>query len=144
MLVKSIYKITNKINNKIYIGQSNDVHKRILSHISGKKNGTSVIHNAIKKYGAENFEIEILERDIENYNEREKYWINYYNSTDRSCGYNILGGGEDPPVFYGEDCRLCKYPDDIVDKIRDDIAYTDMELKDIAKNTMSKSNMFLS
>ena len=72
-LVKSIYKITNKINNKVYIGQSKDVHRRFLEHISGRKNGTSVIHNAIEKYGVENFKIEIIEKDIENYNEREIY-----------------------------------------------------------------------
>lgn len=132
-LVKSIYKITNKINNKVYIGQSKDVHRRFLEHINGKKNGTSVIHNAIEKYGVENFEIETIEKDIENYNEREKYWIDYYNSTDRRFGYNILEGGEEPPIYYGEDSTLCKYSDSTIDNIRFDIANTDMELKYIAK-----------
>ena len=132
-LVKSIYKITNKINNKVYIGQSKDVHRRFLEHISGRKNGTSVIHNAIEKYGVENFKIETIEKDIENYNEREIYWIDCYNSTDRKFGYNILEGGEEPPTHYGEDSTLCKYSDSTIDNIRFDILNTDMELKDIAK-----------
>lgn len=117
----------------MYIGQSKDVHKRFLSHINGKKNEISIIHNAIEKYGVENFEIETIEKDIENYNDREKYWIDYYNSTDRRFGYNILKGGEEPPIYYGEDSTLCKYSNDIVDSIRFDIANTDMRLKDIAK-----------
>lgn len=132
-MVKSIYKITNKINNKVYIGQSNNVHRRFLDHVRGKKNEPSIIHNAIEKYGVKNFEIEVIEKDIENYNEREKYWIDYYNSTNRKFGYNISEGGENPPTFYGEDCSLCKYSDNIVDNIKFDIANTDLKLKDVAK-----------
>ena len=76
---KSIYKITNLINNKIYIGQSVSPYKRFAQHCinhgvkGGKNSDTSLINLAIRKYGKENFSFEIMEEDIENYNEREKY-----------------------------------------------------------------------
>lgn len=52
---------------------------------------------AWNKYGADAFTFEILEH-TEDYNEREKYYIKLYNSTDELYGYNILDGGENPPV----------------------------------------------
>lgn len=70
-MVKSIYKITNLINGNIYIGQSKDPETRFKQHING--NNPSLIHLAIKKYGEENFSFEIIEKDIKNYNDREKY-----------------------------------------------------------------------
>lgn len=106
---KDIYKFTNKINGKIYIGQTKNIKKRIYQHIKGKTYKVSKIHNAIKKYGIENFSIEILEHDIENYNEREKYWIKFYNSIEN--GYNICPGGEEPPIIKGENSSLTKFTD---------------------------------
>lgn len=94
---KSIYKIENKINHKIYIGQSVNPYQRFYQHCNDNKN--SAIHNAIIKYGVENFELTILEENIENYNEREKYWIQYYNSLEK--GYNCTEGGEEPPLNLG-------------------------------------------
>lgn len=83
-----IYKILNKINGKIYIGQN----KRNNPEYFGS--GT-IILNAIKKYGKENFEKEILEEcnSKEHMDSAEIYWIAYYNSTDRDIGYNITKGG---------------------------------------------------
>lgn len=72
-MLKSIYKITNKINNKIYIGQSVHPFERFSQHCYNKQTNTSLINRAIQKYGKENFNFEIIESDIENYNEREKY-----------------------------------------------------------------------
>ena len=54
-----IYQITNKVNNKIYIGQSIDIERRWNQHKYGK--GSVVLMNAIKKYGLDNFEFKILE-----------------------------------------------------------------------------------
>jgi hypothetical protein len=54
-----IYQITNKINNKIYIGQSIDIERRWNQHMYGK--GSVVLMNAITKYGLDNFEFKILE-----------------------------------------------------------------------------------
>ena len=91
---KSIYIIKNDINSKVYIGQAICVQKRFNEHCCGYNNRpNSIITNAIKKYGKEHFWVEILEKDIENFNEQEQYWIEYYNSI-RPNGYNISPGGE--------------------------------------------------
>lgn len=88
-----IYKITFP-NQKIYIGKSIDIKRRMFEHNSISANKTPC-DNAVNKYG-KIIEIEILEfiNNIAELNEREKYWIQYYNSTDRRIGYNISAGGE--------------------------------------------------
>ena len=83
-----IYQYLNLINNKIYIGQTSDINRRIKEHKSNSFNPKSVnynniIHKAIRKYGYENFEISILETldcDFNYVNEREKFWIKEKNS----------------------------------------------------------------
>lgn len=88
-----IYKITNTINNKIYIGKSTDSrnHKKISYYGSGL-----LIGRAIEKYGISNFTKEIIDECLNNDElcEREMYWILHYNSTDKSVGYNITSGGD--------------------------------------------------
>ena len=88
-----IYKITNLINNKIYIGQTiRGIKRRWKDHIN--KVGCKYIHNAITKYGKENFKIEVIEYcEKSELDTREIYWISYYNSTNKDIGYNILEGG---------------------------------------------------
>ncbi len=83
-----IYKTTNLINGKIYIGQSKFNNPNYYG--SGK-----ILNYAIKKYGKENFKKEILEecQTKEELNKKEKFWIKYYNSIDRNIGYNISEGG---------------------------------------------------
>lgn len=83
-----IYKTTNLVNGKIYIGKDKNNNPAYLG--SGK-----ILHLAFQKYGIENFNKEILEEceTLEDLNEREKYWIGFYNSTDRKIGYNIALGG---------------------------------------------------
>ena len=92
-----IYKVRNKINNKIYIGQTVNTldvrrsqHER--SYDYGKRTAFS---NAIHKYGKENFEWEIIyEADsISELNEKETYYIEKYNSLVTQNGYNLKGGG---------------------------------------------------
>lgn len=89
-----IYKITNLVNNKVYIGQTErTLNIRWKQHRYCK--GCKYLHNAILKYGVENFKVEEIERvPIKDLNEREIYWIASYNSTDRTVGYNILKGGK--------------------------------------------------
>ena len=92
-----IYKFTNKINGKIYIGQSIDINARKRSHINDAyckgKDSNCPFHQAIIKYGENGFNFEIIEEcPKELLNEREKYWIQYYNSYHN--GYNASPGGD--------------------------------------------------
>lgn len=91
---KYIYKITNTINKKIYIGQTKDINRRFREHRQCGYNRVQnkYLYNAIKKYGVDAFTFEILEY-VENYNEREHYWINYFESTNSNKGYNIDNTG---------------------------------------------------
>lgn len=95
MQIGHIYKIVNDINNKIYIGQtSRDIDIRFNEHCTEIK-GHSKLHHAIQKYGRNHFQIEEIEQvPIDKLDEREKYWIKYYNSTNDDRGYNISLGGK--------------------------------------------------
>lgn len=85
-----IYKITKKENGKSYIGQSNDIERRFKEHTFKNK---IPIDKAIQKYGKESFQFEILEEcSLDELDEKERYWINYYN-TYKGFGYNCSEGG---------------------------------------------------
>ena len=83
-----IYKTTNLINNKIYIGQDKNNDPNYLG--SG-----DLIKRAIKKYGRENFLKEILCicNTIDELNDKERFYINKYSSINKKIGYNIAVGG---------------------------------------------------
>lgn len=87
-----IYKTTNLVNGKIYIGQSIFTPEEKPNYLgSGSK-----LHRAIKEFGKENFKREILENDIidtQILNEREIHWISYFDSKNSEIGYNVLSGG---------------------------------------------------
>lgn len=86
-----IYKIENILNGKIYIGQSIEIERRWQKHLNA--NDDFLIHKAIKKYGKENFKFSIIEEcDASLLNEKECYWINFYNSIIPN-GYNMIQGG---------------------------------------------------
>lgn len=95
-----IYKITNNINGKCYIGQTkNSLRKRLLSHISHAKVNTKskkhYFQYALLKYGISNFEVDVLETcETEQLNNKEIYWISKYNSHDSKFGYNCTFGGD--------------------------------------------------
>lgn len=94
-----IYKITNLINNKVYIGQvyNKSVEERFKRHCTDKSAlKHSYIDRAIEKYGPENFVVETIDiaSDLDELNNKEKYWIKKYNSTDRTKGYNLTDGGD--------------------------------------------------
>ena len=102
-----IYKIVNKINNKIYIGQvyNKSIYNRFNRHcVEAKSNSKSYIDRAINKYGKDNFSIELVEQcySKQELDEKEKYWIKYYNSTNSTIGYNLTYGGD------GGNTYLCK------------------------------------
>lgn len=95
-----IYKITFP-NNKIYIGLSNDIRRRMWEHNNEKKAKTPCDY-AIVKYGKVE-EIEIIEfvNNPALLEQRERHWIKYYKSNDRDIGYNLTEGG-DATGNYGE------------------------------------------
>lgn len=117
-----VYKITNKVNEKIYIGKTKEYYKnneygidgRFTRHLQSANSSTNHsndcprLYNAIRKYGKDNFMIEILETTTEDkIDEREIYHIKTTNSTDDNIGYNIaLGGGGRKVVNVDEDVRM--------------------------------------
>lgn len=94
-----IYKITNKINGKIYVGQTTrSLNERILEHA---RHNTIVVDKAMQKYGIDSFEIEQIDSasNIDELNEREKYWIKYYDCVVPN-GYNQCNGGENTAGYH--------------------------------------------
>ncbi|MBR6551295.1 MAG: GIY-YIG nuclease family protein [Clostridia bacterium] len=95
-----IYKITNNINNKIYIGKTeHTVEKRFKEHCQYYKKREfekRPLYSAMNKYGIENFAVETIE-ETDNPEEREKYWIEYYGSFKN--GYNATVGGDGKPYL---------------------------------------------
>ena len=84
-----IYKITNKDNGKVYIGQSNDIQRRFLEH---KRKRSVTIDDYINVLGVEHFDFEVLEEcSLEELDKKEEGYIKLYNSA--KDGYNILYGG---------------------------------------------------
>lgn len=129
---KAIYKIENKINHKIYIGQSKDPNKRFAQHCERKVKYTSLTNNAINKYGKDNFSFEIIGW-FDDYNEKGKYYIAYYNSLTPN-GYNISIGGEEPPHGYGEDNNFAKISNETADKIKKELQNWKIPFKTIVSS----------
>lgn len=107
-----IYKITNKINGKIYIGQTiqKNPWRRIQRHFLEKEyRGVCLIKRAIKKYGKNNFVVEIIYTaiNLEDLNQKEQYYIFHFNSLNPN-GYNIKSGGKNGG----------KLPQYVIEKIR--------------------------
>ena len=108
-----IYKITNLINNKIYIGKTSlpTIEERFKEHIHDsikQRNEKRPLYDAMNKYGIENFIIEEIEK-VENdeiASEREKYWIKNFNSYigfQNSNGYNATLGGDSRRLYNYEE-----------------------------------------
>lgn len=97
-----IYCFTNKVNNKKYIGQTQQTLKQRISNHLSKTGKKYYFQNALFKYGIDNFNIEILENissktksELKNkLNNREKFYIKKYKTTDSNYGYNLTKGGE--------------------------------------------------
>lgn len=101
----SIYKITNDINDKVYIGKTlHTIEKRFREHIKDaerREKEKRPLYSAIRKYGAEHFSVELIEKaDIAELSNREIYWISFYDAYRN--GYNATLGGEGK-TFYDYD-----------------------------------------
>lgn len=132
---KCIYKIENKINKKVYIGQTNDYNSRCGSHrctLNKNKHDNIYLQRAWNKYGEDNFKFEIIEDYTENYNEMERYYINLYKSTKQEYGYNNLEGGDSPPIKKGEKHSLAKFTELEIKLLKDDLKYSDLTRREIA------------
>lgn len=116
---KAIYKYENKINHKIYIGQTNTPERRYKEHLYGHSYRESLIERAIQKYGIENFDFTILEW-TKNYDEREQYWIEYYNSY-KPYGYNICKGGGYLPNVQGKNHPQANISEETARSIQKDL-----------------------
>lgn len=140
-----IYKFTNKITHKSYIGQTNNMQKRLNGHKSESFNPKTSgywlpFHCAIRKYGIDNFDLDILEEiadgESQDYiDNRETYFINFYHSLLDENGYNISIGGQGcpkPPLSYEEKLNLSKLfkkeeIQDIQQRLINDEEYDDIE-----------------
>lgn len=96
-----VYKIFNKINWKVYIGITTcKLSKRFNEHKceANKESPSLPLHRAIKKYGVDNFIVAQIDcaNTREELQEKEIYWISYYESNNNEFGYNLRGGGELP------------------------------------------------
>ena len=113
-----IYKITNTINGKIYIGQTKDYRKRFWEHKNSyqkeqRKDFYSKKNRAFRKYGVDNFKFEVIE-EVEGslLDEREEYWITCYDSFNN--GYNSTPGACSPPPLIREEHPMAKLSEEDV------------------------------
>jgi group I intron endonuclease len=98
--VHYVYKITNKVNGKVYLGQTNDHVQRWAQHRSAALNEpTQVVARAMKKYGIDSFTFEVVGscRTLKEVNDFEPQFIEQYNSCDPKFGYNVEKGGGGMP-----------------------------------------------
>jgi group I intron endonuclease len=93
-----IYIIRNTINDKVYIGQTRtSVNQRWSEHLRHAKYGDQLINRAMRKYRVDKFYIETLEIcEVSELDKREMHYIDLYDSTDKSRGYNVSIGGNTP------------------------------------------------
>ena len=97
-----VYKITNQINNKVYIGQTTEsLDKRWRRHCGYQLEDGTYLHNAMKKYGVENFTIEkIAEADNQkDLNELEYFYINQYRDNCYNIKFEINKCGGDTLTY---------------------------------------------
>lgn len=98
-----------------------------------------MIHNAIVKYGKKNFSFEVLGW-FEDYNEKERYYISYYNSLSPN-GYNIQPGGEEPPILKGENNPHTVISEEIANLIKKDLKDWSITRKTIIKKYNVTTNI---
>ena len=98
-IICGIYSIENIVNHKKYIGQSVNIKSRWRHHKTDLNSGihdNDYLQKSWNKYGEQNFEFKILEEcSDDKLNERERYYIDLYDTMNRDYGYNLKSGGQD-------------------------------------------------
>lgn len=129
-----IYKITNQINGKVYIGQSIDIKRRWYDHKRFSSYLETALYYAIRKYGIENFKFEIIEEcSVQELDEKEIYWIKKYDTFKN--GYNETEGGSGT-----KGSGLILNHDDVI-KILKLLKETTLSEKEIANNFHVSQNI---
>ena len=97
-MAQYVYKLTNKVNGKIYIGKTNNLKRRWIEHLSESKRErkNQSLYNAINKYGFDNFSISVLGEYLTESEafDAEVLFIKELKSTERGVGYNCTLGGD--------------------------------------------------
>lgn len=115
-----IYKITNTINGKCYIGQAIDIRSRLVDHINASTKRCNVVYKAIRKYGIDNFDCRVLvtintfgktqDEIKKELNALESFYIQLYNSYED--GYNMTPGGDSGRLGF-------KHSEETIQKLRE-------------------------
>lgn len=129
-----IYKISNDINNKIYIGYTRYTpEKRFNQHWSHRFSDNSYLHKAMIKYGKEHFFVTGIEEVTEEEGfDKEQYYIKQYNCKV-PFGYNLTDGGENPPIQYGSKNNKSKLTDEEFFNLIQDLREYQLDFGQIAK-----------
>lgn len=142
-----IYKWTNLVNGKIYIGQSSNLKKRKSRFLNFnlEYSGEYINNSRLKYPSGEYWKYDIIEYcNVEELDNRETYYINLYNSTDKSIGYNLCKGGNGTRGFSPWNKGL-KWTDDIKNKISETLKGTTSWCKGLTfskdyRNKLSESH----
>ena len=141
-----IYKYTNKLNGKIYIGRSTDIFKRKWAHLNNPS-PYSYFDQTLISIGEDKFNFEIIEEcSADELKDREKYWIKFYNCCvldNKEKGYNLTHGGEE---YKSEENPWAKLSVIEVKEIIEKLANTKISIQQLGKdykvhyNTISDIN----
>jgi group I intron endonuclease len=118
--VAHLYKITNTVNDMVYIGVTKNPHHRMIAHACFTTPTKSIIKNAIKKYGRDKFHLQVLLTSTQEYcYEMERKAIEAYN-TLKPNGYNICTGGIGAIGIFGYMNGMFgrKHPPETLEKMR--------------------------
>lgn len=102
-----VYLLRNLLTKKVYVGQTNSLYRRWISHFNmlcRGVHGNLHLQSSFNKHGVDNFEYEVIEEcSVELLDERETFWLNKFHASDRRFGYNI----EDRPRGTGPRSAEC-------------------------------------
>lgn len=105
-----IYKIENKINNKIYVGSSINIEKRLQTHkimLNGDYHDNKFLQSSVNKYGIKNFIFEILEFcEEKQLVEKENFFINKFNTLNHKYGYNLANVSDNRRNIFTTDVKI--------------------------------------